>query len=319
MPNPNIDILDPIIPNPISISSPENCRHCAVELPSIILNDVTECPDCGTLNIKEVRRRQKSPSRNILESLESSNHNGTYNIFKNSDGSFSCNCLSFLFQRGVKNDVGYSTCKHTRKYILSISNTYRQVRSKNPSTWQIAILKRLGLGRVDYLTNTQAYFILNDLLTKQGASYGEYESLLLNHPTVSLLPLNPFGVEFEGYIANNVGISGLDNKLKNAGVNVISTDSYYTSLSNSFYIARDGSITDQPDFTGIELKTPKLFGVEGFKEIKNVLNTWNSAGSHINAKCGTHVHIDAWNLRRNHLRNLAILWAKIEKSVLVVE
>jgi len=75
------------------------CRNCG----QLMDGEEVECPSCGTINLSRNRRRQVENrlERSVATEIESSNYNGKYSVFRNSDGSYGCDCLSFLFQRGV--------------------------------------------------------------------------------------------------------------------------------------------------------------------------------------------------------------------------
>lgn len=313
------DILDVITstqtPTTHGNAATRQCYACGE---SLSLN-VIECPVCGIINLDTPRRRQDSnrPTRQRLTIMESENLNGRYIISRNSDGSLSCDCLSFLFQRGVENGVGYTTCKHIRMYLSLIGNeiTERLHGARKPSEWQIAALKRLGVSVNDHLTDAQAYFIFNDLLIKQGVDYREYESLLREHRTVNLLPIYQFGVEFEGGIHSDHGSAGLSRKLVEAGV-ICRNESYNHSVRAHWKIVSDGSVHVDRNYFPIELVSRKLYGKEGFEELKTALGVWNELGASVNRSCGTHVHIDAWNWGEDEMMELAKIWAKIEIPVL---
>jgi len=71
-------------------------------------------PSCGAINLdrKRLRHEDNRPIREIVQNITSPNYNGKYNIYCNSDGSYSCNCLSFLRQKDIQNGNGFATCKH---------------------------------------------------------------------------------------------------------------------------------------------------------------------------------------------------------------
>ena len=286
-----------------------SCRNCQGPLGA----DEVECPSCGTINLLKDRRRQPDhrPSRNSITEVESGNFNGKYQIFKNSDGSYGCNCLSFLFQKGIENGVGFATCKHIREYLngnpaIELSGV------RSPSTWQNAALKRFGVEANEHLTDAQAYFLFQDLLSKQGVEYREYEGLLRERQTVSLLPIYSFGVEFEMLVRDRQGLEG---KLAQLGLPAFQTG-YDHQMTSKWKIGSDGSIRTEPGYAQVELVSPKLFGAQGFDAVRKALGAANEIGSKVNSSCGFHVHVDAWNWDTALMLEIAKVWAKIEAPVL---
>jgi RNA polymerase subunit RPABC4/transcription elongation factor Spt4 len=285
------------------------CRNCSRSMDS----EEVECPSCGTINLSRNRRRQveNRPERSVAAEIESGNYNGKYQIFRNSDGSYSCNCLSFLFQKEVQNGVGFATCKHVRDHLNS--NPVMELDGvRKPSQWQNAALKRFGVAASGYLTDAQAYFLFRDLLAKQGVEYREYEGLLREHLTVNLLPIYSFGVEFEMLVRNR---QELEQKLIERNLPAYQTG-YDHSMTNSWKLGHDSSIRIEPGYDAVEVVSPKLFGAHGFDTIKRVLVAAGEAGAKLNASCGFHVHVDAWNWDTNLMLELAKVWAKIEIPVL---
>lgn len=324
----DVSVLNDILPIPVPVS-----RHNGTGLSEPTVNPVRvchscgytlevyaiECPSCGVINLDKARRRHKGnrPTREILTEVVSENHNGKYQIFKNSDNSLSCTCLSFLFQRGIQNGVGFSICKHINRYLDDHPITGLNGET-SPSEWQIAALKRLGIEVFEYLTNTQAYFIFYDLLNKQGVEYREYETLLKEYGNVNILPLYSFGVEFEGLVRDK---EEFKRKLNEAGLSSVLTGYDHTPM-NEWKVGSDGSVhpnfrrESEQNMQPIELVSPKLFGTDGFESIKKALTIWNEVGASVNISCGTHVHIDAWNWDKSHMIELSLIWAKIEQPVL---
>ena len=296
------------VPAPAAEAS--RCRNCGRELGS----DEVECPACGTINLPKDRRRQPDhrPTRTGISEVESGNFNGKYQIFKNSDGSYGCNCLSYLFQKGIQNGVGFATCKHIRDYLDVNHADIAIAGARKPTNWQIAALKRFGVEASEHLTDAQAYFLFQDLLSKQGVEYREYEGLLREHLSVNLLPIYSFGVEFEMLIRNR---QELENKLAQIGLPAFQTG-YDHSMSSKWKLGQDGSIRTEPGYGSVELVSPKLFGAQGFDAVRKVLGASNEVGSKVNTSTGFHVHVDAWNWDQGLMLELAKIWAKIETPVL---
>jgi hypothetical protein len=287
------------------------CHACRI----ILANEVIECPSCGAINLdrKRLRHEDNRPTRSIVQSITSANHNGKYNIYQNSDGSYSCNCLSFLRQKDVRNGSGFAMCKHIAEYVRQ-NQTEALHNPPKPSDWQLIAMKRLGVECSEHLTDAQAYFIFRDMLGRQGVEYREYESLLKEHGTVSLLPIYSFGVEFEGFVPRSHGVEGLAQSLSQAGIPTRNLG-YTHDLMNEWKIVPDGSLGGLEEYSSMELVTPKLFGAVGFHLLKKALDAWKTTGADVNATCGTHVHIDAYNWERRDMLELAKVWARIEQKV----
>jgi len=287
------------------------CRVCG----GTVDMHAVECPQCGVVvSNNRIRPEGHRPDGEVLANAVSDNLMGTYEIRKMPDGSLFCNCLSFLGQNGTQNGVGFSTCKHIRKWMEDnpghtspISNATR------PSEYQNAALKRLGVQRTDYLTNDQAYWTFKELLRKQGVNYSEYRFLMGRHNNISLLPVFSFGAEFEMGIHHATGVNGVAQRLSELGINT-EYRGYTHDVMASWKIVTDGSVVVD-GYDPIELVTPKLFGAEGFGKIRMALGACNVIGSKVNSTCGLHVHIDAcWT--REELLELAKLVVKIEQKIL---
>jgi len=281
----------------------------------VLGRETIECPSCGAINLerRRMRHEENRPTREIVQNVTSANYNGKYNIYLNSDGSFSCNCLSFLRQKDIGNGSGFATCKHIGDYLRQ--NSIEDLKDPpKPTDWQLIAMKRLGVECSEHLTDAQAYFIFRDMLNKQGVEYREYEALLKEHGNVSLLPIYSFGVEFEGFVRSSHGIEGLAQSLSSAGISAVNLG-YTHTLMNEWKIVPDGSVHGLEGYSPLELVTPKLFGAYGFHLLKKALDAWKEAGAGVNASCGTHVHIDAYNWDRHDMMELAKVWARIEQKV----
>ncbi len=266
---------------------------------------------------KTPRRRQKTStreetcSRKVLRDIQSVNYNGSYRIFKNSDKSYSCTCLSFLYQRGVRNGCGYSTCKHIREH-LGDGQLKKLKKVTKPSIWHITALKRLGVQSSEHLTYAQAYFLFQDLLERQGIEYRESDGLFGEHLATSFLPMYSYGAEFEMLIKDR---RDLETKLNERGFPAYETG-YEHTMTNSWKIGHDSSIRVQSGYEPVEVVSPKLFGVQGFDAIRGVLAAVSEIGAKVNRSCGFHVHVDAWNWDTTLMLELAKIWVKIETPVL---
>lgn len=294
------------------------CRSCGEPIESRRI----ECPSCGAVNPFDKRRRLENnrPKRESFATMSSQNHNGIYSIFKNSDGSYSCNCPSFLKQNEVQNGAGYATCKHIRQ-VFSENDLPQPGDTKSPSDWQKAALKKLSVLNVENLTNSQAYFLLKDHLSWQGISYREIEDILQNHGKISILPIVGVGIEFESHVPLNLGREGLSAKFIEAGLPCRVTGYNHELYADNegrpqFKIATDGSLMPPPGYDSMEVVTPKLFGAKGFEDVHKLSRLFREHGIRINSSCATHVHVGVYDFTDEELLALAMVWAKIEVPVL---
>lgn len=282
------------------------CSVCG----SAITENTYECPGCGVI-IKKAPKRKHKPDRELIRTVESNNYNGEYRVYRLSDGTPFCDCLSFLFQRGTVEENGVITCKHIR----STGVTFSSSSFKKVTDWQRTLLKKLGVTINDKLSAEQAYWIVSDLLKKMGVDYHNFISLLKSNPSYELLPLYSFGVELEGLIRNR---EQLNRKLQENNIRSILTGYSHAMQNRTWKVGDDGSVrrnNTETDYESMELTSPKLFGCEGFNEIKKALSTWREIGGAVNSFCGFHVHIDAWNYSRDDIKRLSLVWAKIEPVV----
>jgi len=231
-----------------------------------------------------------------------------------------CDCLSFLFQRGVREEYGQATCKHIRKFIEGIQQEIQEANfAAQPITnWQKVLFKKLGIVPHKKISREQAYWIVRDLLSKMGVEYREFVKIVKENPTYELLPLYSYGVELEGLIRSR---DEMYEKMRTAGFKVKKT-SYSHEMENKLWkVGDDGSVRnnmnddERRNYSSMELTSPKLFGEDGFKDIKKALDFWAGIGGTVNNSCGFHVHVDAWNYTLEDLLRLLLVWAKIEPVV----
>ena len=291
------------------------CPHCNAD----ITDADYECPNCGVV-LRVAPKRKTSATRELLQVIESENMNGDYHIYKLPDGSLYCDCLSFLFQRGVREEYGQATCKHIRKFIEGIQQEIQEANfAAQPITnWQKVLFKKLGIVPHKKISREQAYWIVRDLLSKMGVEYREFVKIVKENPTYELLPLYSYGVELEGLIRSR---DEMYEKMRTAGFKVKKT-SYSHEMENKLWkVGDDGSVRnnmnddERRNYSSMELTSPKLFGEDGFKDIKKALDFWAGIGGTVNNSCGFHVHVDAWNYTLEDLLRLLLVWAKIEPVV----
>ncbi len=294
------------------------CRRCGNLEEDASCNHATTDELSAAVSILEQRRRRKTrPTWTLLGTVVSQNHNGSYSLNRLSDGSFGCSCMSFLSNNGLReknlpNHGSFPICKHLSDYLdhqnrLPDHGDHRTI--KAPSEWQSAFLKNLCILPHEKLSSEQAYFIIDQLLRKQGVSYVELEGLLKNKGRFSVLPTYAFGIELEG---THIARERLGQELNRAGI-LSETEHYNHGLRNLFKITTDATIRGPHPF---ELVSPKLFGAEGFKTLSKVCEIVKQLGGQVNRSCGLHVHIDAWNFDIADVRRLIrVIW-RIEQPVL---
>jgi len=286
------------------------CPRCNTELSE----RVAVCPSCEAVikDPRELKRRKENvPVIEDRYTIVSHNYNGTFSVKQARDGSFVCTCPSFLLQNGTENtDTPFSTCKHIRRYINE-NNITPAYTGREPSEWQRLLLKTMGVKDTAHLSNSQAYFLVSELLALRGTNYGEIAWFLKNHRKPTLLPLVYFGIELEGNVKN---IRDLCEALIGRNNISVARTGYTgnTRAANEWRVSDDASVTTRQGFSSIELVSPKLFGWRGLAQLKEVLNTWNSVGAAHVATAGTHVHIDGYGLDDEFRKRLAFAWAKVE-------
>lgn len=284
------------------------CRHASPEEVRRILR-----------LLEEKHRRRETPGKEALTTVASQNHNGTYTVFVVGDGTFLCTCLSFLGSRDlvdveVRPGVTASACKHIRLRLPQLQEAVRGrafPASRPPTDWQKLVFKALSVDPHARLTSAQAYWAIHELLQKQGVNYLELEERMRSDVRTTLLPINAFGVEFEGCgiprdtLAQGLTDSGLPTYAE--GYNHVTRD--------HFKVVSDASIRGESPF---ELVTPKLFGADGFERLRTLCRVVRHLGGDANASTGLHVHVDAWNCTIRDARNLLALWHRIEPIALML-
>jgi hypothetical protein len=264
-------------------------------------------------------RRRDVPTREVLSTVESQNHNGTYQVSVVGDGSFVCTCLSFLGSRDLveidaRPGVRVAACKHIRvreSQVVSAVQDRTFSAPKVPTDWQKLVFKAFSIEPHERLTSAQAYWAIHDLLEKQGVDYLEFEQRMRTDVRTTLLPINAFGVEFEGF---GVPAVRLAQALSESGIPT-ATEGYNHSTRDHFKVVSDSSIRGESPF---ELVTPKLFGAHGFERLRTLCRVVAREGGDANVTTGLHVHVDAWNCTIRDARNLLGLWHRIEPVVLLL-
>jgi len=163
----DIDVLnDEVIDVVDNISNSEtqtgNVASCACSVcGGVITENSYECPNCGVI-IKKAPKRKQKPDRELIRTVESGNCNGEYRIYRLTDQTPFCDCLSFLFQRGTVEENGVITCKHIRSTEFTSEFTFSSTSFKKVTDWQKTLLKKLGVTINDKLSSEQAYWIVSD-------------------------------------------------------------------------------------------------------------------------------------------------------------
>ena len=281
----------------------KTCKHCN----SPVDQDKIECPQCGMLYFEMAHRF----SRIHLTQLVSENFNGEYKLLQNPDRTLNCTCHSFLLQRGVQNGAG-ATCKHIRMYLDAHSAPARFVYTP-AAPYQLHALRELAVENLEFLSYDQGHFLINENLSRQGIGEAEFMQILSERGRVNGLPIYQFGVEFEGAVKGE--INDLLNALNQNQIPTVAP-AYTHEIMNEWKIVNDASVRAEEGYQPLELVSPKLHGIEGFNLIKKALLIWNGIGGKVGVTAGTHVHIDAYDLTKEQMIELAKVWAKIEKPVL---
>jgi len=281
----------------------KNCKHCNQPVDE----EKIECSNCGMLYFEMAHRH----NRNNLHQIISANFNGEYNLLQNPDKTLNCTCHSFLLQRGIQNGFG-STCKHIRGYLKSHPKTYG-VNLISPAPYQMQALKELEVEDLQFISADQANFVINENLARQGIGDAEFMRILQERGQIEKLPLYPFGVEFEGTVKENTTL--LLNALNQNNIPTVAPG-YTHEVMSEWKIVPDGSVRADEGYQAMELVSPKLHGVEGFNKIKKALSVWKEVGGKVNVTTGCHVHVDAFDLSKTEMLELAKIWAKIESKVL---
>lgn len=282
------------------------CRHASAEEVRRIL-----------ALLEEKHRRRNAPARESICTIESGNQNGTYELSVLPDGTFGCTCLSFLGSRDlvsfqVRPGIEAAGCKHVRAKLPALKRAIRSRsfrKPKSPTDWQKLVLRALSIDPHPDLSDAQAYVAIQDLLQKQGVNYVEFEQRMRQDRKMTLLPINAFGVEFEG---TGVTHEVLASSLTDAGLPTVA-ESYNHQTRTHFKIVMDSSLRGNAPF---ELVTPKLFAADGFKKIQTLCRTVRGQGGNSNASCGLHVHVDAWNCPIRIVKRLVALWYRLQPVTL---
>jgi hypothetical protein len=77
---------------------------------------------------------------------------------------------------------------------------------------------------------------------------------------------------------------------------------------------RDGSISGEAGFTGLEVVSPVLSGADGVRQVLAVLAYLNSNGAKVNRSTGFHVHV-GWNGSAEQTQALAYLVSNYETAI----
>lgn len=274
-----------------------------------------ECPYCGTL-VRTAPKRKTPSTRTAYSTFESENNNGVYTVYLLDDNTLFCDCLSFLMQRGVKSHElsKAPTCKHIRQLLDAGLRHYQQPSQYEKATeWQKILLKKLGIVPHENLSKEQAYWIIYEILKKMGVDYRSFIRTAKINPKFELLPIYAYGVELEGNIRSK---NELAEKMREAGIRYRITGYSHEMGNRLWKIGTDSSVRSNEGYEAVEVTSPKLFGAEGFEEIRKILGFWNEIGGEVNSSCGFHVHVDlSYNFNLDEVKRLTLVWCKIEPIV----
>lgn len=107
-----------------------------------------------------------------------------------------------------------------------------------------------------------------------------------------------FGCEFE--LISPISMYELKDRLNSAGF-------------NGWRVVHDGSVHGRSGFTGMEVVSPVLKGVEGLQTVRGLANKLEALGCKVNRTCGFHVHVGARTMSGTQLRKIAIAFINAEQ------
>lgn len=121
-----------------------------------------------------------------------------------------------------------------------------------------------------------------------------------------------FGVEIECLVP--VGLRGYNiaAAITEAGIEC-NTEVYNHTTRRTWKIVTDGSLGNIS--RGIELVSPPLTGVDGFRQIRKVCDVLVAKRCKISSKCGLHIHIGAASETISTLRNVAKLYKYFQNAI----
>jgi len=123
-----------------------------------------------------------------------------------------------------------------------------------------------------------------------------------------------FGIEVEFLVPANVFGEDVARQLTAAGIPTVWAG-YTHSVTSTWKIVRDGSLTTQ-GYNGLELVSPPLeFGEESFALIRKACEVINRINASVRKVCGLHVHVDASDVTVDAARLLAKRYAHFEGTI----
>jgi hypothetical protein len=266
------------------------------------------CPRCETVVQDPAGLKRKTENRPV-ETKTVSCYNGIQ-VRQLRDGSLVCTCHDFLLQKDTGADTSPS-CRHIRDYIRY--NLPPEITAREPSDWQILLLKTLG-ANVNYLTNDQAYYLVAELLQLRGITYPEMMWFLKNQKKPTHLPLIPYDLEIKGGIRDKAVFE--QRLVDEASLPVAGNG--YSSANDEWHISANLA-RSSGGFTPVGLVTPKLLGDRGLQQLKKALDLWNAVGAkHDLPGSGVHVRLyldETENTMEFHSK-FASNYAKAERQYL---
>jgi len=243
------------------------------------------------------------------------------------DGALNCGCADFETQGDSRECLPFGNCRHVRSagftVLKNAANAFREWSKRNggvtgPSPRLGSLLRPLGTMIHGRLSENQARLILEDALSRQDISRGEYEKIADRCGTVSLVPRTIFGVELECFVnVLNGGREELAEEASSLGIELIERPEESRSR-RTWRIKRDASVCghSNPYYAPIEIASPPLYGASGFRQIENVLAAHRQVGGGVNGTCGYHVHVNAEGISAESLIRLMLVWRIVERRFL---
>lgn len=83
-------------------------------------------------------------------------------------------------------------------------------------------------------------------------------------------------------------------------------------------IKGDNSINPPDDFVGLEVVTPRLYGLEGEKYVRNLIDALKTNKAEVNTSCGYHLHLGVDLKNWQFLRNLLAFYSVFDDILLAM-
>ncbi len=182
---------------------------------------------------------------------------------------------------------------------------------------QKKILEKLGLQSSENFLKD--YFRIQLFAEYQGIDTTLLFKILALDDKPVFIPIRKFGVEIEA----GIPVSRSEFSQIYLEENGVCSQTWGYSGSGEviprFKIGTDSSLSFDNGLEGIEVTSPPLIGMGnhrmGFIEVQKLLSIWKEVlekyqyniDKAINSSCGGHIHVDVWDLRREHIFNLSLI------------